>query len=166
MPLLAPGGELMFYVYRRKAPIREFTDDYVRERIAGLSPDEAWEALRPLTRLGQALAELEIEVEVPEDVPLLGIGGPLRRAATDLLARGEAVLEPRADVRGEQPPQLRLVRPAVRASADRGRGAALVRRAGLEVTHFDDHEAGFTVRGSQTFASARSPPPPPPQTER
>ncbi len=38
-----------------------------------MSPDEAWDALRPLTRLGQALAELETTVEVPEDVPLLGI---------------------------------------------------------------------------------------------
>jgi arsenite methyltransferase len=72
-PLLEPGGELMFYVYRKKAPIREFTDDYVRELISDLPPEEAWEALRPLTRLGQALAELEVEVEVPEDVDVLGI---------------------------------------------------------------------------------------------
>src|SRR3712207_3338642 len=63
----------MFYVYRRKGPVREFTDDYIRERISSLPPEEAWEALRPLTRLGQALAELRAEVEVPEDVPLLGI---------------------------------------------------------------------------------------------
>ena len=73
VPLLEPGGELLFYVYRKKAPIREFTDDYVREQISGLGPEEAWEALRPLSRLGQALAELKTEVEVPEDVPLLGI---------------------------------------------------------------------------------------------
>jgi SAM-dependent methyltransferase len=71
--LLAPGGELMFYVYRLKAPVRELTDDYVRARLADLSPEEAWEALRPLTRLAQALAELETTVEVPEDVPLLGV---------------------------------------------------------------------------------------------
>ncbi len=38
VPLLAPGGELMFYVYRRKAPIREFTDDYVRERSRTCRP--------------------------------------------------------------------------------------------------------------------------------
>src|SRR5919197_266774 len=30
-------------------------------------------SLRPLTRLGQALAELDVEVDVPEDVPVLGI---------------------------------------------------------------------------------------------
>jgi SAM-dependent methyltransferase len=71
--LLKPGGHFLFYVYRKKAAIREFTDDYVRDAIAGLPPDQAWETLRPLTRLGQALAGLQVDVEIPEDVPLLGI---------------------------------------------------------------------------------------------
>ena len=71
--LLRPGGELFAYIYRKKAPVREFTDDYVRSLVAPLAPDEAWEALRPLTRLGQALAELKVEIDVPEDVSLLGI---------------------------------------------------------------------------------------------
>ena len=31
------------------------------------------ELLRSLTRLGQALAELKAEVEVPKDIPYLGI---------------------------------------------------------------------------------------------
>jgi SAM-dependent methyltransferase len=71
--LLKVGGHFLFYVYRKKAPIREFTDDWVREAVAGLSPEEAWEALRPLTRLGQALADLRVAVDIPEDVPVLGI---------------------------------------------------------------------------------------------
>ncbi len=69
---LRPGGEILFYVYRRKSPVREFTDDYVREAIADLDPPQALDALRPLTKLAQALAELEVEVQV-EDVPVLGI---------------------------------------------------------------------------------------------
>ena len=72
-PLLMPGGEILFYVYRKKGPVREFTDDYIRDLVSPLSPREAWEALRPLTKLGQALAELHAEVEVPEDIPYLGI---------------------------------------------------------------------------------------------
>lgn len=72
-PLLTDGGEILFYVYRIKSPIREFTDDYVRDAIAHLDPETAWEALKPLTNLGRALAELKVEVDVPEDVPLLGI---------------------------------------------------------------------------------------------
>ena len=71
--LLKPGGRFLFYVYRTKGPVREFTDDHVRDRLQGLSPEEAWEALMPLTKLGQALGRLGVEVDVPEDVDLLGI---------------------------------------------------------------------------------------------
>lgn len=71
--VLSPGGQLLFYVYRKKGPIREFTDDYVRDVVSQLPEEEAWEALKPLTRLGQALSELGVEVEVPEDIPFLGI---------------------------------------------------------------------------------------------
>jgi arsenite methyltransferase len=70
---LKPGGAIAFYVYARKAPVREFTDDFIRERLRGLTPREAWDALMPLTRLGQALGELGVTVDVPQDVALLGI---------------------------------------------------------------------------------------------
>ena len=70
--VLRPGGEILFYVYVRKAPAREFMDDHIRDEIAGLPPEVAWDQLRSLTRLGEALAGLRAEVEVP-DVPLLGI---------------------------------------------------------------------------------------------
>ncbi|MBA2712094.1 MAG: class I SAM-dependent methyltransferase [Rubrobacteraceae bacterium] len=76
--LLKPGGRFMFYVYRRKGPIREFTDDHVRDLLQAMSPEEAWEALMPLTKLGIALGELGIEVDVPEEVSLLEIpAGPI-----------------------------------------------------------------------------------------
>jgi SAM-dependent methyltransferase len=71
--LLRPGGRFLFYVYRRKGPIREFTDDYVRGLLQPLEPDEAWQRLIPLTKLGKALGDLHVEVEVPEDVEILGI---------------------------------------------------------------------------------------------
>lgn len=73
--LLRPGGRFLFYVYRLKGPIREFTDDYVRELLQEMEPEEAWAKLMPLTRLGKALGDLHVEVEVPEDVELLGIPG-------------------------------------------------------------------------------------------
>ena len=73
MPLLMSGGEMLFYVYRRKGAVREFADDYIRSVVSKLAPAEAWELLRPLTRLGQALASLRAEVDVPEDIPYLGI---------------------------------------------------------------------------------------------
>jgi SAM-dependent methyltransferase len=71
--LLAPGGRFLFYVYKKKGPIREFTDDYIRARLQEMVPEEAWKAVEPLTRLGIALGELGVEIEIPEDVELLDI---------------------------------------------------------------------------------------------
>jgi arsenite methyltransferase len=71
--LLRIGGRFMFYVYNRKGPIREFTDDFIRDRLQSMSPDEAWRALAPLTKFGAALGELGIEIDVPEEISLLGI---------------------------------------------------------------------------------------------
>ena len=70
---VAPGGELLAYVYRRKGPIREFADDHVRAALAAMAPEEAWEALRPLTALGEELGRLGASVTLEDGVPLLGI---------------------------------------------------------------------------------------------
>lgn len=71
--LLKPGGRFLFYVYRKKGPIREFTDEYIREELNGMTPEDAWDAVMPLSRLGKALGDLDMTVEVPEDVEILGI---------------------------------------------------------------------------------------------
>jgi SAM-dependent methyltransferase len=71
--LLSPGGRFLFYVYRKKGPLREFTDDHIRGLIQDMAPEQAWRAMEPLTRLGVALGRLGVEVEVPCDVDLLGI---------------------------------------------------------------------------------------------
>ena len=87
-----PGGEMSFYVYRKKGPAREFTDDFVRDAIKGLSDEEAWEVMRGFTRLGQALARLRATVDVPEAVPLLGHRGRAAgHAAADLLEFRQAL---------------------------------------------------------------------------
>ncbi|RME37439.1 MAG: class I SAM-dependent methyltransferase, partial [Planctomycetota bacterium] len=70
---LRPGGTICCYVYRKKAVIREFVDDYVRERIRSLPPDEALKVCEAFTRLGESLAAMNVTVDVPEDIPLLGI---------------------------------------------------------------------------------------------
>jgi SAM-dependent methyltransferase len=72
--LLAPGGELAFTIYRKKAPIREFTDDYVRRQIRGMTPEAAWKEMESITLLGKILSDLRAEVEIPE-IKLLGIEG-------------------------------------------------------------------------------------------
>lgn len=71
--LLKSGGRFLFYVYRRKGPLREFTDDYVREKLQVMSPAEAWQAMEPLTQLGISLGELNAEIDIPQPIDLLGI---------------------------------------------------------------------------------------------
>ena len=70
---LRPGGRFLFYVYRRKGPIREFVDDDIRAKLQDMEPSEAWEAMMPLTKLGKLLGELELEIEIPEAIDLLKI---------------------------------------------------------------------------------------------
>jgi SAM-dependent methyltransferase len=71
--LLLPSGRFLFYVYRKKAPVREFCDDHIRSCLLGLSDEQAWNTLKPLTRLGKALGDLNITVDVPEAIPYLEI---------------------------------------------------------------------------------------------
>lgn len=71
--LLVPGGRFLFYVYRKKGPVREFTDDHIRHYLQKLGDEEAWEALIPLTKLGKVLGDLNVTVDVPEDIPYLDI---------------------------------------------------------------------------------------------
>jgi arsenite methyltransferase len=70
---LVPGGRFLAYIYARKGPLREYADDLVRREISGLTDEEAWERLKPLTRLGIALGQLGVLVDVPEDIQFLGI---------------------------------------------------------------------------------------------
>lgn len=72
VPLLSKKGEFAFYVYRKKAPIREFSDDLVREAIQAMSPDQAWDEMERLTLFGKAIADLKAKIDVPA-IQTLGI---------------------------------------------------------------------------------------------
>ena len=72
--LLRPGGEIAIYVYKKKAPAREFVDDFIRDRISGLDYAQATEVARQITELGRALAASGGKVTVP-DLPVLEIKG-------------------------------------------------------------------------------------------
>jgi len=150
---LKPGGQILFYVYRRKGPIREFTDDYIRECIAGLDPEKAWAELRPLTKLGQAMAELRAEIEVPEDIPYLGIKAG-RYDVQRLLYWHFAKLYWNERFSFEENNHVNFdwyhPRYAHRHTEEE------IRRwcdeAGLVITHFDAQESGFTVRATKEEA--------------
>ncbi len=70
---LRPGGHILFYVYKKKAPIREFCDDYIRERTTKMSPEDCMEVSEQLTHFGKALSDMKITIDVPVDIPILGI---------------------------------------------------------------------------------------------
>lgn len=63
--LLEPGGEIAIYVYKKKAPVREYVDDYVRDRIAGMDYETAMLHCRQITELGRILSEQKIKLAIP-----------------------------------------------------------------------------------------------------
>jgi SAM-dependent methyltransferase len=71
--LVAPGGVLAFYVYKVKSPIREYADDYVRERTTKMSVEECMEVSAQMSELGRELSRLGAKITLERGVPLLGI---------------------------------------------------------------------------------------------
>jgi SAM-dependent methyltransferase len=148
LTVLEPGGEILFYVYRRKSPIREFTDDHIRAMISSLDPEAAWAKLHPLTQLGRVLAELRAEIEVPEDIPYLGIKAG-RYDLQRLIYWHFAKLFWNESFSFEENHQVnfdwyhpryahRHTETEIRRWCD---------EAGLVMTHIDAQESGYTVRG-------------------
>ena len=68
-----PGGVLAFYVYKVKGPLREFADDHLRTAAIGMSETEAYRLSEALTTFGRSLTEQHITIDVPVDIPQLGI---------------------------------------------------------------------------------------------
>ena len=147
LSVLGTGGEILFYVYRKKGPIREFTDDYIRNIVSDLDPQEAWAMLRPLTRLGQALAEANTEVEIPEDIPYLGINAG-RYDVQRLLYWNFAKLFWNEALSFEENNHVNFdwyhPRYAYRHTEEEVR--RWCSEAGLSIIHFDSQESGFTAR--------------------
>ena len=71
--LVAPGGQLLVYVYRKKAFIRELADEHLREVTTALPFDECMSFCEDITELGRQLSETEATVTLERGVPLLGI---------------------------------------------------------------------------------------------
>jgi SAM-dependent methyltransferase len=70
--ILQKGGEIAIYVYKQKAPAREFVDDYIHEQISHMDYDTAMKHCRQITELGKALTDQNIKLKIPE-VDLLQI---------------------------------------------------------------------------------------------
>jgi SAM-dependent methyltransferase len=143
---LAPGGRFAFYVYIKKAVLREFSDDHIRGALRALSDEEAWTALESLTKLGVALGKLGVTLDVPEDIPYLGI----RKGPIDLqrfFYWNIAKLYYRPDWTLDEMNHINFdwYRPlnCHRHTPDEVQGWC--RDAGLEIERFKVEEAGITV---------------------
>ncbi len=70
---LDEDGIIGIYVYKKKAPIREFSDDYIRSKVTEMPVKEVLKLCRAITLLGKSLAELNATIKIHEDIPLLGM---------------------------------------------------------------------------------------------
>ena len=144
---LAAGGDISIYVYRKKAPIREFADDHLRSVVAEMDEQQAWELSDRLTEMGRALSDLNASVTVP-DIPALDIKAGsydvqrfiywhmLKCYWNPTLNYGDSVIT-----------NFDWYRPryAHRHTADEVR--SWFADADLEIVTFDECEAGISVRG-------------------
>lgn len=71
--LLHSGGEIAIYVYGLKAPIREFSDEYVRDKISSEAFSDSLSLLQGITELGKTLRGMNVSIDCPEigilDIP-------------------------------------------------------------------------------------------------
>ena len=70
---LIKSGFISIYVYNKKAPIREYVDDYVRKKTVKMSVAECTEFSKDMAYLGKALSKLKKKITIPRDIPLLGV---------------------------------------------------------------------------------------------
>lgn len=70
---LSPGGHINFYVYKKKAPVREFCDDLIRSQTVHMSPEDCLKVSESITKFGKMLSDLKLTIDIPEDIPILGI---------------------------------------------------------------------------------------------
>ena len=145
--LLAPGGELSVYVYRRKGLLRELADDHVRARTTAMSVDECLEFAEQVTELGRELSRVGATVTLERGIPLLGIAPGehdvqrllywhvLKCYWNEELGQRQSVM---TNFDWYHPPH------ASRHTAAEVRGWC--REAGLEVAHLSEIESGISVR--------------------
>ncbi|MGZ3884880.1 MAG: class I SAM-dependent methyltransferase [Bacteroidia bacterium] len=69
---LAAGGTIAIYVYKKKAHIREFTDDFIRNKIAEMPYGEAMKHCNQITELAKNLSAVKTEFYSPA-IEILGI---------------------------------------------------------------------------------------------
>ena len=71
--LLKRNGIISIYVYKKKGPVREFVDDFIREQTVKMSEKECKEFSKDMANLGKSLSKLNKKIRIPRDIPILQI---------------------------------------------------------------------------------------------
>jgi len=66
-------GEISIYVYNKKAPVREFSDDHIRKTTVNMSFEDCMKFSKDMAILGKSLSKLKKKITIPNDIPILGI---------------------------------------------------------------------------------------------
>ena len=70
---LNKSGEISIYVYNKKAPAREFSDDHIRKTTVNMSFLDCMKFSKDMALLGESLSKLKKKITIPNDIPILGI---------------------------------------------------------------------------------------------
>ena len=71
--LLTKKGIISIYVYRKKGPMREFADDFIRKSTVEMSEKQCMEFSKNMAELGKSLSQIKKKITIKEDIPLLKI---------------------------------------------------------------------------------------------
>ena len=70
---LSKGGHISIYVYNKKAPVREYVDDYIRKTTVNMSVNECLEFSKDMAILGKSLSKLNKKIKIPREIKILGV---------------------------------------------------------------------------------------------
>ena len=70
---LQKNGLIAIYVYNKKGPMREFADDFIRDRVVKMSERECIEFSENMANLGKSLSRLKKKIRIPRNIPILKI---------------------------------------------------------------------------------------------
>jgi SAM-dependent methyltransferase len=148
--LVAPGGQIAAYVYRKKALLRELADEHIIDITSRLSVDQCLELSEQITELGRELSRLGATVELERGVPLLGIE-PGKHDVQRLIYWTMLKCFWNEDLGWHQSVMINYdwYSPVYRSRHTEEEVLAWCRDAGLEVVKLDVIESGISVRAAR-----------------
>jgi len=70
---MSKQSTIAIYVYKKKGPLREFADDYLREKIVNISEKECIQFSKSMANLGKTISQLNKKIKIPHDISILNI---------------------------------------------------------------------------------------------